>query len=106
MVISVLSVLLVLGGLIFFHELGHFLAARALGMGVSVFSLGFGPKLLRTVWGKTEYCLSAIPLGGYVSLVGQDEEDELPEGFDEKEYFSSRPPGSACLSWLPAPWPT
>jgi regulator of sigma E protease len=92
MFISVLSVLLVLGGLIFFHELGHFLAARAFGMGVSTFSLGFGPKLWRKVWGKTEYCLSAIPFGGYVSLVGQDEEDETPEAFGEEERFVSRPP--------------
>jgi len=92
MFISVLSVLLVLGGLIFFHELGHFLAARALGMGVPTFSLGFGPKLLRKVWGKTEYCVSAIPLGGYVSLAGQDEGEEMPAGFGEEENFSSRPP--------------
>jgi len=92
MVISVLSVLLVLGGLIFIHELGHFLAARAFGMGVSTFSLGFGPKLVRKVWGKTEYCLSAIPLGGYVALVGQDGEEEMPEGFGKEEHFASRPP--------------
>jgi len=92
MIISALSVLLVLGGLIFFHELGHFLAARALGMGVSTFSLGFGPKLLRKVWGKTEYCLSAIPLGGYVSLAGQDDGEDVPEAFSEEERFSSRPP--------------
>ncbi|MDR0465933.1 MAG: RIP metalloprotease RseP [Deltaproteobacteria bacterium] len=92
MFISILSVVLVLGGLIFFHELGHFLAARAFGMGVSTFSLGFGPKLVRKLWGKTEYCLSAFPLGGYVSLVGQDEEEELPEGFTKEEYFSPRPP--------------
>ena len=92
MIISVLSVLLVLGGLIFFHELGHFLAARAFGMGVSTFSLGFGPKLLRKTWGKTEYCLSAVPLGGYVSLVGQDDEEDAPEDFSEQERFSSRPP--------------
>ena len=92
MLISVLCALLVLGGLIFFHELGHFLAARALGVGVTTFSLGFGPKLVRKVWGKTEYCLSAIPLGGYVALAGQDEEEELPEGFGETEGFWSRPP--------------
>ena len=97
MFISILSVLLVLGGLIFFHELGHFLAARAFGMGVSTFSLGFGPKLVCKVWGKTEYCLSALPLGGYVSLVGQDEEEEMPEGFDEEENFSSRPPWQRLL---------
>jgi len=92
MLIPVLSVLLVLGGLIFFHELGHFLAARAFGMGVPTFSLGFGPKLLRKVWGKTEYCVSAIPLGGYVSLAGQDDGEEMPTGFGEEENFSSRPP--------------
>ena len=92
MFISIISVLLVLGGLIFFHELGHFIAARAFGMGVSTFSLGFGPKLLKFVRGKTEYCLSAIPLGGYVSLVGQSEDEALPEGFDEQENFAARPP--------------
>jgi len=92
MLISVISVLLVLGGLIFFHELGHFLAARVFGMGVSTFSVGFGPKLVRKVWGKTEYCLSAIPLGGYVALVGQDEDEEVPENFSKEELFSSRPP--------------
>ncbi len=92
MLVSIVSVLLVLGGLIFFHEFGHFIAARVFGMGVSTFSLGFGPKLLRRTWGKTEYCLSAVPLGGYVSLVGQDEEEELPEGFGPEENFSLRPP--------------
>ena len=93
MLVSVISVVLVLGGLIFVHELGHFLAARSFGMGVLTFSLGFGPKILRKRLGKTEYCLSAVPLGGYVSLVGDQEEDgELPDGFDETESFSLRPP--------------
>lgn len=93
---TVIYSLLVLGGLIFFHELGHFLMARSFGMGVSTFSLGFGPKLLKRQWGKTEYCLSAVPLGGYVELVGQDD-DELPEGFTPEESFSQRPPWQRLL---------
>ncbi len=81
-----------LGGLIFFHELGHFLVARAFGMGVSTFSLGFGPKLFKRTYGKTEYCLSAVPLGGYCALVGEDDQSqELPQGFTSKESFALRP---------------
>ncbi len=86
-----IAVVLVLGGLIFFHELGHFLMARSLGMGVSVFSLGFGPKLLKYKAGKTEYALSLIPLGGYVALVGESNQEDLPEGFSKEESFALRP---------------
>ena len=57
MLTTIIAAVIVLGGLIFFHELGHFLVARALGMGVTTFSLGFGPKLLKTKRGKTEYAL-------------------------------------------------
>ncbi len=74
-----LAVILVLGGLIFFHELGHFLMARVLGIGVRTFSLGFGPKLVTVCRDKTEYCLSLVPLGGYVSLAGEEEEKEQEE---------------------------
>ena len=63
--------LLVLSFLIFFHELGHFLAARLFGVHVEVFSIGFGKRLLSRRWGGTEYRLSAIPLGGYVMMKGQ-----------------------------------
>jgi len=65
--------LVVLGVLVAFHELGHFLAARWVGVKVLKFSLGFGPKLLGRQIGETEYLLSAIPLGGYVKLFGEDE---------------------------------
>lgn len=96
--ITAISVILVLGGLIFFHELGHFAVARALGMGVSTFSLGFGPKLWARKWGKTEYRLSAVPLGGYVALVGEeDDSDVLPEGFTPEESFNRRPPWQRLL---------
>mgnify|MGYP001061450968 CR=1 FL=1 len=97
MIITIVSVILVLGGLIFFHELGHFLVARWLGMGVSTFSLGFGPKIWGRTRGKTEYRLSAVPLGGYVALVGEEEDAELPEGFTKEESFSHRPPWQRLL---------
>ncbi len=103
MIISIISVLLVLGGLIFFHELGHFLVARAFGMGVTTFSLGFGPKIWKRTIGKTEYCLSAIPLGGYCALVGEDDESDTPEGFERKEYFSLRPAWQRLLVVLAGP---
>jgi regulator of sigma E protease len=63
--------------LILFHELGHFLVAKYLGIGVERFSIGFGPKITGFRRGETEYMLSAIPLGGYVKLIGDD-----PRGTD------------------------
>ncbi len=61
-----------LGILIFVHELGHFLVAKYNKVRVETFSLGFGPKLLKYKWGETTYCLSLIPLGGYVKMFGDD----------------------------------
>ena len=61
--------------LVFVHELGHFLAARRLGVRVLTFSLGFGPKMLKFKRGDTEYCVSAIPLGGYVKMAGENPDD-------------------------------
>lgn len=89
--VDILAVILVLGGLIFFHELGHFCVARLLGMGVSTFSLGFGPKILKHKRGKTEYAISLVPLGGYVSLVGEGDGADIPEGFSHAESFTGRP---------------
>jgi regulator of sigma E protease len=78
--------LVVLGVLVAFHELGHFLAARWVGVKVLKFSLGFGPKLLGRQVGETEYLVSAIPLGGYVKLFGEDEAEAItPE--DRKRSF-------------------
>ena len=65
--------LVVLGVLVAFHELGHFLAARWVGVKVLKFSIGFGPKLFGRQVGETEYLLSAIPLGGYVKMFGEEE---------------------------------
>lgn len=91
MFVTIISVIVVLGGLIFFHELGHFLMARVLGMGVSTFSLGFGPKILKHKFGKTEYALSLVPLGGYVALVGESDAADIPQGFSMGESFALRP---------------
>ncbi len=75
MITNIVAFVFVLGVLIFVHELGHFLMARRHGVRVLTFSLGFGPKVLRTVRGDTEYCVSAIPLGGYVKMAGESPED-------------------------------
>ena len=69
--------------LVFIHELGHFLLARWNGVRVLVFSLGFGPKLLKVQRGDTEYCISAIPLGGYVKMAGENPEDPQTGADDE-----------------------
>ena len=80
---SALAFLFVLGVLIFVHELGHFLMARRIGVRVLTFSLGFGPKLLNVTRGDTEYCISAIPLGGYVKMAGENPEDTRTGAPDE-----------------------
>ncbi len=67
----VIYAIIVLGILIFVHELGHFLLAKLLGVSVEKFSLGFGPKLISKKIGETEYLLSAFPLGGYVKMFGE-----------------------------------
>ena len=74
---SILSFIIVLGVLIFFHEFGHFLVARFFGVGVEKFSLGFGPRLLGKKIGLTDYRISAIPLGGYVKMVGEEPDAEI-----------------------------
>ena len=80
---SLLAFLFVLGVLVFVHELGHFLMARRLGVRVLTFSLGFGPKLLKFRRGATEYCVSAVPLGGYVKMAGENPEDKHTGADDE-----------------------
>ncbi len=80
---TILSFLFVLGVLIFVHELGHFLMARKNGVRVLTFSLGFGPKILAVRRGDTEYCVSAVPLGGYVKMAGENPDDERTGVADE-----------------------
>ena len=80
---SLLAFLFVLGVLIFVHELGHFVVARRLGVRVLTFSLGFGPKILKVTRDGTEYCVSAIPLGGYVKMAGESLGESRTGGGDE-----------------------
>ncbi|MBZ5565308.1 MAG: RIP metalloprotease RseP [Acidobacteriia bacterium] len=81
-------VIVVLGGMIFIHELGHFMAAKAFGVRVLVFSLGFGKRLLHYTWRGTDYRISALPLGGYVKMAG-DDPTEVRQG--EQGEFLSQP---------------
>jgi regulator of sigma E protease len=89
-VTSVVPGVVLLGLVIFVHELGHFLAAKWRGVRVVRFSMGFGPAMLRTQWGETEYRLAWFPLGGYVLMAGDSpgEGGTLPEGRDQ---FLSHP---------------
>lgn len=86
--ISLLVFLFVLGILIIVHEFGHFIAAKKAGVRVEKFSLGFGPKLLSVKKNDTQYCINAIPLGGYVKLAG-DNLEEFKGNVDE--YLAQSP---------------
>lgn len=74
LVLTWLAPIIVFGLVVFVHELGHFLAAKAMGVYAPRFSIGFGPALLRKRWGETEYVLAALPLGGYVRMASRDDE--------------------------------
>lgn len=88
---SILVSLLVLSGLIFFHELGHFAAARYMGVAVEVFSIGFGKRILTFKKWNTEWSLSVIPLGGYVRMKGQDDSDPSKKSYDSDSYNTKTP---------------
>jgi regulator of sigma E protease len=88
------SFVVVLGVLIVVHELGHFLMARLAGVGVERFSVGFGPVLWRFRGKETEYCVSAIPMGGYVKMMGDDEnplEGGRTDTVDPRKAFNLKP---------------
>ncbi len=79
MATTILSTVVVLGVLIFVHELGHFLVAKWSGVTVLRFSFGFGPRLIGFQSGETDYCISAFPLGGYVKMLGEEPGEQLTE---------------------------
>lgn len=83
--------LLVLSALIFFHELGHYTAARFFGVYVEVFSIGFGKKIASFQWLNTRWQISAIPLGGYVKMKGQDDLDPAAISSDNDSYNAKKP---------------
>jgi regulator of sigma E protease len=88
---GIITAILILSFLIFFHELGHFLVARAVGVKVDVFSVGFGKKLICKKFGDTNWCLSAIPLGGYVQMKGQNDTNPTLKNYDKDSYMSKTP---------------
>ena len=100
---TILAAVVVLGILVFIHELGHFLVAKRSGVGVLKFSLGFGPKVVGVTRGETEYLISALPLGGYVKMIGEDPGDESPEAADPQRSFSKKSVGTRARIILAGP---
>ena len=90
MLTSIVGMIVLLGGLIFFHELGHYLVAKLFGIKVEVFSLGFGKKIFQKKWGETEYCLSIFPFGGYVKLMGDDPYKGVPAADAERAFSTQK----------------
>jgi regulator of sigma E protease len=95
--VTIIAGIIMLGILVFVHELGHFCIAKLAGVKVLKFSLGFGPRLVSRKWGETEYMVCAVPLGGYVQMLGEGsgeggEEAELtPE--ERARSYADKPPG-------------
>ena len=83
--------LLALSVMVFLHEMGHYLAARAMGVKVERFSIGFGKILKRVYCCNTEWAFSAIPLGGYVKMKGQEDDNPLAKNYDPDSYSSKKP---------------
>ena len=86
MALTLLAFVVALGALVVVHELGHFGVAKRVGVKVLRFSVGWGPIVARRMWGETEYALSAVPLGGYVKMLGEDDDtgvaDEPTRSFE------------------------
>ncbi len=85
------SIVVLLGGLIFVHELGHFIVAKALGVKVLRFSIGFGPRLFGVRRGETEYRIAVLPLGGYVKMAGDDPGETLAPEDRGRGFLEQRP---------------
>lgn len=91
--VAIIVFLLAISVLVFVHELGHFLAARLFGVGVRSFAIGFQPTLWSRKVGQTTYKINAVPMGGYVALVGEggEEQDENDNEFSPDQYMNSKP---------------
>ncbi len=98
----VVPLIIMLGVLIFVHELGHFLVAKYYKVRVEVFSLGFGKKLVSFRRGDTEYCISAVPLGGYVKMFGDDPSADISDA-DRQASFLHKPVGQRIAVVLAGP---
>jgi regulator of sigma E protease len=106
-VLGILAFIFILGAAVVLHEFGHFIVAKLFKIRVETFSVGFGPRLFGKKWGQTDYRVSAIPLGGYVKL-GGDESNAPIEGagaedIPEHERFNLRPRWQRILVALAGP---
>jgi regulator of sigma E protease len=99
-VLTIVSFIFVLGVLIFFHELGHFVVAKRAGVKVERFSLGFPPNIFSRRWGETTYSIGLIPLGGYVKMAGEQPDEEATGSPDE---FMSKSVGQRTAVILAGP---
>jgi regulator of sigma E protease len=99
----ILPFIILLGILIFVHELGHFMVARWCGVRVEVFSLGFGKKIFSFRRGDTEYCVSIVPLGGYVKMFGEQGSEHVLTEDDKKVAFSHKNPWQRIAIVLAGP---
>ncbi|HXW68576.1 MAG TPA: RIP metalloprotease RseP [Dissulfurispiraceae bacterium] len=103
---SIISAILLFGFLIFVHEMGHFLLAKLSGVKVLRFSLGFGPTVFGKQLGETEYVISAVPLGGYVKMLGQEDIGEVAddgEAAEKERSFRYKPAYKRVLIILAGP---
>src|SRR3954465_4252888 len=99
---TLLAGIVLLGALVFFHELGHFLVAKAFNVKVLKFSLGFGPRVWGFKRGETEYQLAALPLGGFVKMAGEIPNEEVaPE--DRGRSFMDQAPHRRAMIALAGP---
>jgi len=90
----ILQFVIGLSVVIFVHELGHFLVAKAVRIKVVRFALGFGPRLFGVVRGETDYCINALPLGGYVQMLGQEDVKPLEEDYADPRAFGNKSVGA------------
>ena len=96
---TILLAILALGFLIFIHELGHFFAAKRCGIRVEKFSIGFGPRLIGFRRGETDYCISALPFGGFVKMAGESPDEQK----GEEGEFASAPVGHRIFVAIAGP---
>ncbi|MFO7849651.1 MAG: RIP metalloprotease RseP [Spirochaetia bacterium] len=108
MILTIILGLLGLGIVVFVHELGHFLAAKASGITVEAFSLGWGKPILRRTWKGTEYRIGILPLGGYCKMKGEELfkkalEDKQDKIYEEEGSLFSAPVGKRLITYLAGP---
>src|SRR4051794_23720089 len=104
--LATIAALLLIAALITFHEFGHFLVAKACGVDVRVFSIGFGGRMFGFKWRGTDYRISWFPFGGYVRMAGAD--PFMEGGADEEEHvgagsFMAKPPWQRLLVMFAGP---